>query len=809
MDEAAFADGAVTTRTLQEQFLGDQDVAADAAISEKEHLIFDSEGGHDHDGVNSSPLAAQCVAAEQLVDGAVTEDKLSEDLLSEIIELEQILAIPQVLSVGSAPGSSQQGESFVDIVGHGFGTTAGEVRLLKVAPGAPGEYQLADMLSIENWEPNRIRVRLPEDPTGLFQVVVNDLPLNAVVFNEALTVVRTMPLEGTLTVPEGILIEIEMSTELMIDPATVDDDRGPTPLVLYPGESSPRPLVQELREEPPYLEQPLEIYYGDQVTRMDGEIRLSSDRKTLTFSAVGNAYPFDASVLVKLYSAGDIGRKPVLLADNTETAMDGAAFELRCRIRKQPPKAPGKITIRGARGKDNIVLAPENMISLANHHAVPVQIALHEGALPSEWVLVTLDDGVNEVSEKVPALGDADDLVYVSLDARALQDGQIQITAVAQNTTSSSPETQIAALDPRTGEPVDWVLKDTKIPYVRVHPVRTPTQFDTQSMVIDVEPGSTLTIAGGARPVVVTDTAYKGRVAVEVPLNPNTSNRLRVVAVDPAGNRSGSIATDREQTPLVVVHDDTLPEITVAPVRTPTNQRIIEITGSANEPVTVVATSGGTIASDTANPNKNFRIRFTLAANQQNIIKLVATDVAGNSSPSVTLRITHDDRPPPLVLRPSAKYSLARGDSPTPSITTTRTRITLYGQSEPGATVTLTGHGYRTSTRAGADGRFATTLPFRLMPRNVHDRAENRSWKFTLDAVDPSGNATKQQKTISVHLHYRIPDGVHRHWHFYWWHWRWYPHYVVRRSRLHRFWWWTTRVFWWERFDFSGWLARL
>jgi hypothetical protein len=804
--EAALADGAVTARVLQEQLMGDWAVASDAAISEKDNLIFDSEVGHDHDGVNSSPLATRSVGTHQLADGAVTDDKLSDVLLGEIIDLEQILAIPQVLSVGSGPGSAHGVESFVDIVGHGFGTTAGEVRLLKILPGAPGEYQIADTMTIKEWTPNRIRVRLPEDPTGLFQVVMGGLPLNAVKFNEALVVVQTSPAEGTLTVSEGILIQVELSTELMVDPQTMDDESGPTPLVLYPGETTPRPLAQERRQEPPFLDLPLEVYYGEDVVRMDGELRLSRDRKTITFSMTGGTFPFNTPVLAKLYGAGDGRRKPVLLADNTRTAMDGGAFELRFRIRKQPPKPPGEISIRGIRGKDNAVVAPANMISLANQHAVPIQIALHEGALPSEWVLVKLTDGVNEVSEKVPALGDADDLVYVSLDARALQDGQVQVMAQAQNTTSSSPWTRIASKDTRTGEAVDWILKDTKVPYVRVHPVRTPTRFDTQSIAIDVEPGSTLTVVGGARTVVVADTSYEGRVSVDVPLNPNTSNRLRIVATDPAGNRSGEITADREGTALVVAHDDTIPEITIHPVRTPTNQQTIEITGRANEPVTVVAASGGTIASDTANANKGFRILFTLAPNALNTIKLMATDSAGNTTPPVTLLITHDDRPPPLVLQPAGEYSLSGGDAPSPVISTSRTRIALRGYTEPGSRVTLTGHGYRTTTTAGADGRFTMPLPFRLMPSNVHNRSETRAFSFSLDAVDPSGNPTKQQKSITVYLHYQIPGEVVQHW--YWW-FGWYPWYAVLHCSTDYFWWWSWVVCWWEGWNFDGWLASI
>jgi hypothetical protein len=758
--EPAFATGAVTARALQEQFIDDAVMAADAAISERENLIFDEDAGHDHDGVNSSPLAAKSVSTRQLADGAVTQDKLADVLLTEIVEFEQILSIPQVLSVSSAPGSTSSQESFVDIVGHGFGTAVGEVRLLKVLPSLPGEYQVVDTLTVKEWTPNRIRVRLPDDPTGLFQVVVGGLPLNAVTFNEALVVVQTSPFEGSLTVNEGVIIQIEFSTELLIESDTMDDSTGPTAMVLLPGETTPRPLVHEPQQEPPFADQPIEVFYGDGAARIDGEIRLSRDRKLVTFSNGGRDFPFNTPVLLKIYGASDQGRKPVLLAANTRTPMDGATFELRFRIRKQPPKQPREISIRGLRGKDDEVVVPENMISLANHHAVPIQIKLHDGALPSEWLLVSMTDGVTEISEKIPAIGDADDLVYVSLDARALRDGQVRVMAQAQNTTSSSESIQITSKDRRTGEPVDWVLKDTKIPYVSVHPVRTPTKIDTQPIMVDVEPGSTVTVQGGARSVAVTDIAYSGRVVIAVPLNPNTSNRLRVVAMDPAGNRSKEILADRGSKALVVVHDDTIPEITIEPVRTPTNQRIIEITGHANEPVTVVATAGGIIETDTADVNKRYRILFTLEPNTMNEIKIAATDSTGNTTPPVILRITHDDQPPPLELH-QGEYSLSGGDTPTPQIITSNTIISLRGSTEPGATVILSGHEYRTTATAGADGNFTLPLPFRLEPDNKHRLRDNRSWTFELDAVDPSGNRTKQQKTVTVTLRYSVPDWLH------------------------------------------------
>lgn len=758
--ESALASGAVTTRVLQEQFMADASVAADAAILEKDNLLFHAQDGHDHDGVNSSPLASNSVGTLQLADFAVTDDKLAGVLRNEIIELEQILAIPQVLSVGSAPGSTEAADSFVDIVGHAFGNTPGEVRLLKVLPGAPGEYQAVETLEIEEWTANRIRVRLPEDPTGLFQVVINGLPLNAVEFKEVLIVAHTSPVEGTLTVSEGILIEIEFSTELLIDPATMEDPDGPTPLVLWPGESTPRPLVQEAREQPPFQDLPIEVFHGDDVLRMDGELTLSRDRKVVTFSTGGRMFPFNTPVLVKVYGAHDRGRKPVFLADNTRAPMDSGTFELRFRVRKQPPRPPRGITIRGVRGKDNEVVTPENMISVANERAVPIEIKLHEGALPSEWVLVQLTDGVTEISEKVPALGDENDLIYVSLDASSLRDGQVRIMAQAQNTTSSSPWTEIASIDPRRGVPVDWVLKDTKIPYVVVHPVRTPTRLDTQRIAVDVEPGSSVTVQGGARPVVVVDSSYEGRISVDVPLNPNTSNRLRVSAVDPAGNRSRERTADRTGTPLIIVHDDTIPELRVDPVRTPTNRRQVVITGRANEPVTVVATAGGVIAMDTADANKGFHLPFTLSPNATTEIRVVATDRTGNTTPPVILRITHDDRPPPLVLEPDHGYSLSRGDSSRPRITTRQTRISLRGRTEPGATLTLTGEGTRTTATAGANGVFTIPLPERLMPTNRYLRHELRTWSFTLDAVDPSGNHSNQQKNITVRLRYRIPDEI-------------------------------------------------
>ncbi|MEM9488411.1 MAG: hypothetical protein AAGC55_04665, partial [Myxococcota bacterium] len=428
-------------------------------------------------------------------------------------------------------------------------------------------------------------------------------------------------------------------------------------------------------------------------------------------------------------------------------------------------------------GKGDKVISPANVISRTNQHAAPIAIVTDEETLPSDWLAVEVTDGIKTLSERLPAIGGGE-TVYVTIDTRALEDGPIQVMAQARNTTSGSDWTEIVGIDPRTREAVSWVPKDTVAPFVLVHPVRTPTKIDTQIIEIDVEPGSTVTVLGGARTVVMRDAAFVGSLKIAVPLNPNTTNNLRVSAVDAVGNRSPVIAVDREGTALSIVHDDTLPELKVEPVRSPTRSRRIRLKGTSNEQVTVVATSGGRIATSTADLNQPFSIPFDLRPNSLNRIRLVATDLAGNTSPPATLLVRHDDQPPPLRLVNKGYHRFSRVSSSNPRIVVRRTRVAIGGYTEPGSLVTLTGHGQRVRTRAKHNGSFTIGLPFRLTPRNWHNRVENRTWTFDLDAVDLSGNRTNQRRRLTVVLEYRIPGHIQQYWRWwwhwwYWWWWRW------------------------------------
>lgn len=809
--ERVLADDAVTGEAMAHGVLGDVAVSAEAAISERDHLIFAPESGHNHDGVSSSLLAARSVGTEQLAAGAVTEDKLDLALMDEIRALERLLTVPQAIAMSAGAGGA-----LVDIAGHGFGTTPGAVRLLKVLPGSPGEYRDAGLIEVVQWTDNRIRVRLPDDPTGLIQVEVGGLPLLPIKFAEALVITRSSPEAQILDAAENILITLEFSTELLIDPATAEAAGGPTVMVLRPGASAPEPFVHQPRTEPPFAAQPVEVYYGEDARRMDGTFLVSRDRKSLTFIPTAQQFPWAVPVVVKVYAAEDRPNKPVLLAENSGAPMAGAAAELRFSIRKRPPEAPKSLRIRAIRGRDQALVSPENMISAANQQAVPVEIDLHAGALPSEWIVLEIRDSTKTVSERIPAIPDADGKVYASLDCRDLSDGQVRVLAQARNTTSGSAWTTVTTVNAQTRETVDWVPKDTRPPYIRVHPVRTPTALTSQRLLIEVEPGSTVTVAGGARDVVVTDTAYRGQVEVEVPLRTDTSNSLRVSAVDPAVNSTLGVVTDRAGTPLVIVQDSTIPQLFIEPVTTPTSARQITIRGRASEQVSVAVTAGGQIYTGTSNAQTPFAITIPLQPNVQNQITINATDTAGLSSIPVLLRIDHDDTPPTLSLINNGYHGFSNGASSTPHITVRRTRVALRGYTEPGATVIMTGHGHRVTTTAGGDGTFTLSLPFRLMPSNIHNRREVRTFHFDLDAVDRSGNHTNQRKQVTVTLDYEIPGYMYYGW--WWWGGYYYYRYYVEYYTYcyHVGWWFWRRHICETRWrihyyyvDFHGWLNDL
>lgn len=793
VDEPAFADGAVRAEALQEQMLADWAIAADAQISEQKNLYFDVDAGHDHDGTNSSTLAKGSVGRLQIVDQAVTNDKLAPDLLDEIAEMELLLSIPQALFVSTAAGGSPGDPSYSTIVGHGFGNTPGTVRLLKLLPGSPGEYRTDpdNILTVEgpsDWTNNKIRVRLPEDPTGLFVVVVDGIPLNPLRFDESLVVTDAIPDHRKLDVEVNSNLQITFSTELLEVAGTGMGDSEDIKLqALYPGESTPRELVQNLDSDAGPLDLPIEIYYGDNANRLDAGLTLESDRKSITLTHSMSQLPWDTVFVIKVYGEPERDQKPVLVAANNQQPIQDAATEIRFTTQQKPPAEPKGLRVVPVVGRGGKVVSPENFISLANQHAVPIEITTDETNLPSDWIEIEISDGDKVLEERLPAIGGGE-VVYVTMDTRSLEDGPIQIRARARNATNESEWTLIEGMDPATRESVDWVLKDTRRPFVRVHPVRSPYRFEDQDIRVDVEPGSTVTVLGGARIVTVRDVDFTGRVVVEVPLNPNTTNYLRVSAIDVVGNRSAEVVADRSNRPLAIVHDDKLPEIKLEPLRSPTRNRRVILKGTANEPVTVVATSGQRIASSSADLNRPFKIPFTLERNKTNYIRVVATDTAGNTSPPVVLAIRHDDIPPPLRLVNKGYYHrLSRASSARPVIVVRRTRIAISGYTEPGSTVILSGYGRRVTTQAKGNGSFTIRVPFRLRPTNFHHRHENRSWTFNLDAYDLSGNRTNQRKTVRIVLEYRIPWWIRQVW---WWHWYWW------------FWWWGWyrwhwRGYWW------------
>ncbi|WP_428265618.1 hypothetical protein [Haliangium sp.] len=774
----ALADEAATAEILEDQAFADWAVAEEARIREQANLYFDVEAGHDHDGVTSSALAANSVGSAQLVDNAVSDDKLEQTLRDEITEFEALLAVPQALSVGSAAGSTDDKDSFVSIVGHGFGDAAGAVRLLKVVAGVPGEYSDAGLMEVVEWSNNAIRVRLPEEPTGLFQVEVDGLALNPLRFDEALVVTTATPRPQSLDADPSASIELEFSTELLIDTDTVNGEEGPTPLVLYPGEATPRPLeLEPPAEGAPPLDQPIEVYYGDSAERLPGVLRLDVERKTVRFIATEQVLPWDTPVVIKVYSGQEQSQKPIFLAANNQQPMSGPATEVRFTTKKEPPKAPTRVSVRPVMGhwwfaREPRQISPADLISLANAHAVPIEIRTPPSLLPSDWIVVELSDGDQTVSEQVPAIGGGA-TVFVTLDARELDDGLLVLRAQARNTTSGSPWTDIDTVDLRTREPIDRILKDTRVPFVNIDPVRSPTSLSTQTLELDVEPGSTVVVEGGARYVRVVDASFSGRVKAEVPLNSNTANFLRISAVDPVGNRNGPITVDENGARLVIVHDDTVPQVTLSPYRKHTNRREVVLRGHANEPVSVTATNAGAIRSVSNGADGRFAVAIPLRPNQTNRIRLVATDSAGNTSPSVWATVYHDDQPPPLVLNNNGRqYSrFSRRGAQVQITVHNRGWVTLYGQTSVGAEVILSGHGHRRSVRAGSGGQFAVTLPFRLRPHNYHVRASTRTWNFELDAVDLAGNHTSQRQRVSVALEYQLPGDVLQntyvnHW---WW----------------------------------------
>ncbi|MBI3181067.1 MAG: IPT/TIG domain-containing protein [Myxococcales bacterium] len=92
------------------------------------------------------------------------------------------------------------------------------------------------------------------------------------------------------------------------------------------------------------------------------------------------------------------------------------------------------------------------------------------------------------------------------------------------------------------------------------------------------------------------------------------------------------------------------PAPTLEPVRSPTNQTPISLSGSTEAFATVFVLGGSSPASTVADAAGHFSVAVQLAPNVENQLRATAVDLAGNAGPEATVAVRHDGVPPTVVV---------------------------------------------------------------------------------------------------------------------------------------------------------------
>ncbi|MEC7519480.1 MAG: Ig-like domain-containing protein [Myxococcota bacterium] len=159
---------------------------------------------------------------------------------------------------------------------------------------------------------------------------------------------------------------------------------------------------------------------------------------------------------------------------------------------------------------------------------------------------------------------------------------------------------------------------------------------------------------------------------------------------------------------------DALPEVT--------NQNPLTVTGSAESGALVqIRVGSGSPTEGTAGDDGAFSIDVTLNAEVENTL-LVSQTVGGVESEATMVTVTHDGTPP-------------NAPQLDPIVTPTRRSMQrLRGQSEAGATITVTGGTEDAEATADADGRFEVTVSLATSDTMAVDNA------IAVVATDVAGN---------------------------------------------------------------------
>ena len=241
--------------------------------------------------------------------------------------------------------------------------------------------------------------------------------------------------------------------------------------------------------------------------------------------------------------------------------------------------------------------------------------------------------------------------------------------------------------------------------------ITNSTSITVSGTVTDV---TSVTVSINGQPFFVADGAFGGEYTLIEGVN-----QVRVIATDAAGNQSEVVRT--------VTADATAPVITeLTPVDgTLINGHTATVTGSVADVTTVTVQLG--VLTATVGADGRFSFNDVAIAEGENVLNLIATDIAGNTA-EAELNLRGKDLTPPAV--------------PTvfPVLSPTRLAFqTVEGRAEPGATINITGGPEQITTQAA--------IGTGLFLANVNLQIGNTA--LAVVAVDAEGN-TSSTAQISI-----------------------------------------------------------
>lgn len=325
----------------------------------------------------------------------------------------------------------------------------------------------------------------------------------------------------------------------------------------------------------------------------------------------------------------------------------------------------------------------------------------HDGTAPTTPVLDALVSPTRQANARIRGTTEASATVLVTgglSDAMATADatGRFEVTVPLMTSISAAIENELAIrarddVGNESGVTMATIIFD---PTIAIEAPLVDAIAPTNELMVDVtgtaEEGVTITIAGAAAPATGTS-GDDGSFSVPVTLAANTANTLFVFAV--AAGETSAAAT------LVVIHDDIAPTSpALDPVASPTSLETVSIGGLTEGNATISVSGGSAPASGSADADGRFGVLVDLTADAENMLEVVATDVAGNESEPAMLTLTHDGSlPTPVVVNAVPSPT---SDNP----------ITLSGTTEPGETVQIVGGPSMVEVDADAAGAFMTDV---------------------------------------------------------------------------------------------------